>query len=167
MRPSHGELLSSPRQLLVLLPYDLRAFFFPLVLPLLLPCCPVLPQLLSALAQSHFSLPEQCSLPFCCPSHFDFEWGLVYILAQTAERKDGPGVRVTAWAGGSHIQLSVPPTSHLTLGILFHTPSCPPLPSSKHCPEISLKCCKHSELDVNHQPLQKNPANFGWMFIPR
>lgn len=135
---------------------------FPLVLPLLLPCCPVLSQLLSALAQSHFSLPWATSTSSFLLSFTLWFWVRFSVPAQTAERKDGPEVRVTAWAGESHIQFSLPLTPPLTLGFVFHTSFCPPLPSSKYCSEIfmfylwtSIKHSKHPELDVSHQPLQK------------
>lgn len=121
----------------------------------------------------HFSLVLPCAAPAplsSCPKpflsplpHFLLSftlwfWVKVSLLAQTAERKDGPKVRGTTWAGESHIQFSPPLTSHLTLGILFHTSSCPPLPSAKYCSEISVKGSKHFELDGSHQPLQKTQS---------
>lgn len=133
---------------------------FPLVLPLLLPCCPVLSQLLSALAQSHFSLTWATPPPFCCPSHFGFEWGLVFLHKLLR----GKMAQKWGWQPGQGRATfnSLPLTPPLTLGILFHTSFCPPLPSSKYCSEIfmfylwtSIKHSKHPELDVGHQPLQK------------
>lgn len=103
----------SPRQLLVLLPYQLRAFFTGAAL-----CCPA-------------SL-SSCPKPFHCPLKKVPPFLLFFtpcfsvrfsLFAQTAERKDGPKVRVTAWAEESHIQFSLPLTSHPTLDILFHTSS--------------------------------------------
>lgn len=154
-----GEFLSSPRQLLVLLPYNLRAFSTGAATALaLLPC---------AVPASLSSCPKPFLSPLSNTSSFLLSFTLWFwvrfsVPAQTAERKDGPEVRVTAWPGESHIQFSLPLTPPLTLGFVFHTSFCPPLLSSKYCSEIfmfylwtSIKHSKHPELDVGHQPLQK------------
>lgn len=107
-----GELLSLPRQLLVPLPHSLRPVSTGAVTSLApLPCAAPGPQLYSspqALAQSHFSLPWE---PTPQPPRFLLSFTLWFylrfsLLAQTGERKDGPEVRVIAWAEESRIQFS-------------------------------------------------------------
>lgn len=109
----------SPRELLVLLPYHLRAFFTGAATAAL--CA----QLLSALAQSHFPLPRAKPHPFCCPSHFDFEWGLACLhklLREKMAQKWGwqPGQRRATFNSLCHWLLAQPWTSYFTLLPVHH-----------------------------------------------
>lgn len=157
----HEELVSLPRQFLVPLPRSLRAVSADATTTHPAACAAPALQLLSALAQRHFSLPWAATA-FCCPSCCDFSWGLIYLHKLARDKV------AQKWEWGQRrVTFNTPPsmTSHLTVGMLFHLF----LPTTAFFKVLVRDiCCKRLQ---TLWTLCQTPANLNkivhhsWMFI--